>query len=134
MSNHSSPDTVIRVEPWVVVMPLILLALVFTTFYLALGHKPPIHPVAAKPMVHSSVTPSITTITPSSPAPIAAPVVTPTVHNPKTMFYTVKAGDNLTVIANWFHVNRAKFYRDNIRTVGTDWNLIFPGQKLRVIV
>lgn len=66
--------------------------------------------------------------TTTAPAPVIRPTAVPTV-------YTVKPGDDLTVIAAWFHIRSLQaFYRANLATVGPDWNLIRPGQRLRLTI
>ena len=48
--------------------------------------------------------------------------------------YTVKRGDNLTVIAAWFHVRGYEpLYAWNKTIIGRNPDLIFPGQKIVVV-
>ncbi len=53
---------------------------------------------------------------------------------PKPIVYTVKHGDNLTVIARWFHVHGGviPLYQWNKSVVGRNPDLIFAGQKIIV--
>ena len=51
--------------------------------------------------------------------------------------YTVQSGDNLSHISYKFYGNKnadsvAKVYYSNQATIGTDPNLIYPGQKLYI--
>jgi hypothetical protein len=46
----------------------------------------------------------------------------------------VQPGDNLTVIAAWFHVRGFQpLYSWNQSVIGRNPNLIFPGQKIIVV-
>lgn len=72
-----------------------------------------------------------------SPAPAAAPApATPAASGPapsaEVSTYTVVAGDWLSKIAPRFGEDWHKLYDDNRDVVGTDPNLIFPGQVLKV--
>ncbi len=56
--------------------------------------------------------------------------------NPKTAAktYIVHRGDNLTVIARWFHVRGyAPLYDWNKTVIGRNPDLIYPGQKIIVV-
>jgi LysM repeat protein len=47
--------------------------------------------------------------------------------------YTVKPGDNLTVIAAWFHLHGyGALYQWNKQVIGSNPNLIYPGQRITV--
>jgi len=51
--------------------------------------------------------------------------------------YTVQSGDNLSYIARDFYGNESadsvgKIYYSNEATIGTDPNVIYPGQKLLI--
>ena len=51
--------------------------------------------------------------------------------------YTVRSGDNLSKIANYFYGNMSasnvnKIYYSNMTTIGPNPNLIYPGQKLYI--
>ena len=51
--------------------------------------------------------------------------------------YTVQSGDNLSKIANLFYGNMSasnvnRIYYSNIQTIGSNPNLIYPGQKLYI--
>jgi len=48
----------------------------------------------------------------------------------KQRIYTVKSGDNLSIIGKKFRVSWQKIYRANRSTIGSNPNLIFPGEKL----
>lgn len=75
----------------------------------------------------------IQVITPTAAPSVAPalPVATPSIS--AAVAYVVKPGDNLTVIAAWFHVPLQTFYAANMATVGANWNLIYPGQVLMVV-
>jgi nucleoid-associated protein YgaU len=51
--------------------------------------------------------------------------------------YTVQSGDNLSYISDKFYGNMyadnvAKIYNSNQETIGTDPNVVYPGQKLYI--
>lgn len=46
--------------------------------------------------------------------------------------YTVKSGDTLSGMGEKFNVSWEKIYQNNQKVIGSDPNLIFPGQKLTV--
>jgi nucleoid-associated protein YgaU len=51
--------------------------------------------------------------------------------------YTVASGDSLSAISNKFYGNMSssnvsKIYYSNMATIGTNPNLIYPGQKLYI--
>ena len=46
--------------------------------------------------------------------------------------YTVKKGDNLTSIAKKYNTTWKKIYEDNKDVIGSDPNLIKPGQVLTI--
>lgn len=74
---------------------------------------------------------------PTAPDPTAtAPIsVTTGATASKTVTYIVQPGDNLTVIANKFMLaGYQPLYGWNAQTIGTDPNLIYPGQVLVVAV
>ena len=89
----------------------------------------------------TSVAPPASTSAPVVPAstpvasapPAAAAAMAPTTA--KQVTYTVKKGDNLTVIAAWFHQHGYQPIYDWNRTIiGQDPNLILPGQVFIVAV
>lgn len=82
-------------------------------------------------------TPAAPTSTPaSSPAtraaaPKSAATTTHAAKPPLT--YVVRRGDNLTVIAKWFHLHGyGSLYERNKAVIGNDPNLIVPGQRITV--
>ena len=51
----------------------------------------------------------------------------------KRVVYTVKKGDNLTIIAAWFHEHGyGNLYDRNKSVIGNNPNLIHPGQKIMI--
>lgn len=104
-------------------------------------------PNSAAPSNTAASTPSAATATsvasvPAAPAtPKVAPkAATPTAKPaakvtapPKTITYVVKPGDNLSVIAAWFHLNGYDaLYRANWKVIGGDPNLIRPGETFTI--
>jgi nucleoid-associated protein YgaU len=88
------------------------------------------------PPAAASSTPASRTRTSSTATPktSAADSARSPADKPKPVIYTVKRGDNLTVIANWFHVHggAVPLYEWNKSVVGRNPNLIFAGQKIIV--
>ncbi|WP_329570917.1 transglycosylase family protein [Kitasatospora sp. NBC_01266] len=88
--------------------------------------------IGAAPTVGQSTTPPVATApVPSAPTTPAAPgTPAPT---PAGQGYTVQSGDNLWDIAQSHHLdNWQQLYQDNLGTVGTNPNLIYPGQQLQL--
>ncbi len=90
---------------------------------------------AASPST-SSTRPSHASVPTSTAAPTSAsstPTATkPTARKPaRPVVYTVKPGDNLTVIAAWFHQHGyVDLYQRNRKVIGDNPNLILPGQRI----
>lgn len=85
--------------------------------------------LSAPVAVPQASSPAAGTAPPPAMAPAAAPA------QPKEVSYTVKAGDNLTVIAAWFNQHGYQpVYAWNRTVIGADPNLIFPGQVIVVAV
>ena len=98
-------------------------------------------PAAATTPASAASTPASTTPTSSSTAatPAAAPRASGTSPGTKAhaakppLTYVVRRGDNLTVIAKWFHLHGyGSLYERNRAVIGNDPNLIFPGQHITV--
>lgn len=78
---------------------------------------------------------------PGTPA-VVHQQVPPASKQTQTVYYTVKPGDNLTSIASRLHTqynwsgtvaqNAANLYSTNRNVIGSNPNLIIPGQKLKV--
>lgn len=74
----------------------------------------------------------------TSPKPYRAPVkpyktyVAPTTQYNKDANYTVVSGDTLSKIAEARNLSWIKVYQDNKKVIGSNPDLIFPGQKLTV--
>ncbi len=82
----------------------------------------------APPLVHT-VTPK----SPTTPKPrVAVPGGNDIVHKPSTGSYTVKKGDTLSSIGRRFGESWQTLYKANKKVVGSNPNLILPGQKLVV--
>lgn len=76
------------------------------------------------------VTPTATPST-SSAKPPPAPTITAPPY--RTITYTVKKGDNLSVIAAWFKLHGyGDLYERNRAVIGDDPDLIFPGQQITI--
>jgi nucleoid-associated protein YgaU len=103
----------------------------------------PTVPPRTSPPVRPPVTPTKPVPTPKPPAPKPGtkPAPRPSAPKPgtkpkaKTLTYTVRAGDTLSAIATRYGVEGGwpKLYADNRSVVGTNPNLIRPGQRLRVV-
>lgn len=66
-----------------------------------------------------------------TPARTSHPTKVPAARPPLT--YTVLKGDNLFVIAAWFHLHGyGNLYEQNKSIIGDDPNLIYPGQKITI--
>jgi len=71
------------------------------------------------------------TATPSTSSAKPAPKITAPPY--RTITYTVKEGDNLTVIAAWFKLHGyGDLYERNRAVIGDDPDLIFPGQQITI--
>ncbi len=80
----------------------------------------------------SSAPPSSAAASPAS-VPSKATKTAKPAASVKPITYTVKRGDNLTVIARWFHMHGyGSLYDANKSVIGNDPNLIFAGQKITV--
>jgi LysM repeat protein len=66
-----------------------------------------------------------------TPPPPAAPAAAPTPPPPSSA-YTVKSGDWLSTIAPRVGEDWHKLYQDNVSVIGSNPNLIYPGQVLAV--
>jgi hypothetical protein len=53
-------------------------------------------------------------------------------HRGKAKVYTVRPGDTLATIADRFNLPWQELYRENRGTIGSNPNLIYPGQKLHI--
>ena len=59
-------------------------------------------------------------------------IVIPSTNTKGTVTYTVQKGDNLTKIAKKYNTTWQKIYEDNKDVIGSDPNLIKPGQVLTI--
>jgi nucleoid-associated protein YgaU len=61
----------------------------------------------------------------------ASPAAWPGAHS--TVTYTVKPGDTLSGIAEWFRLHGyGDLYAENVRVIGSDPNLINPGERITI--
>ena len=100
---------------------------------LTLTSTPSGSPTSAAPSAPASEVPATTASAASaSPAPASTAL---SAAQPSNVTYTVKRGDNLTVIAAWFNAHGYQpVYAWNRTVIGQDPNLIKPGQVLVVAV
>lgn len=93
--------------------------------------------MASAPSSHISASvptpiPTVSVPTVTAPPTVKAPETTTAPQKP-TLVYVVKPGDNLTVIAEWFHSRGyMDIYAWNKQLIGSDPNLIHVGQHLIV--
>lgn len=52
--------------------------------------------------------------------------------NSKEILYTVKKGDNLSIIAQKYNISTQQLYENNKSIIGNNPNLIYPGQVLKI--
>jgi LysM repeat protein len=100
-------------------------------------NTPPVAPSApATPAVAATVGASAITVSPVQPTAFAASKSkAPPAKTPTYVRYTVMPGDNLFVIAQWFHQQGyTPIYEWNQTVIGKDPELIRPGQTLIVAV
>lgn len=91
---------------------------------------PPTYTLTPMPTSTESAPPASTS-TPTSGAPPTASTIP--AASPQMVYYTVAPGDNLTKIAAWFKLaNYHPLYDWNTTVIGSNPNLIFPGQVLVV--
>lgn len=63
----------------------------------------------------------------------ARPHPAPATASSPAITYTVKSGDTLSGIAEWFKLHGyGELYRANMAVIGGDPNLIFPGQRITI--
>jgi nucleoid-associated protein YgaU len=111
------------------------------------GHQstttPSVTTSAAPAPATTSAAPATKTATGSSATPTKSPSSTAaktptkgtdaTSASRKPITYVVKHGDNLTVIAAWFHQHGyGHLYDLNRAKIGSNPNLIFPGEKITI--
>lgn len=85
---------------------------------------------ATAPASVSTAPKSASTPSPKSTKSSAAPRPAASV---KPLTYTVKRGDNLTIIARWFHLHGyGNLYEQNRSVIGNDPDLIFAGEKITI--
>ncbi|MFB6890541.1 transglycosylase family protein [Kitasatospora sp. NPDC056327] len=89
--------------------------------------KPPTKQQPAKP---ADRTPAQSQQTPSRKAPDRAPAAPQGTAKPAAAGYVVKSGDTLSGIAAKFGLDTAGLHARNLKAIGADPNLIFPGQTL----
>ncbi|MCG6498274.1 LysM peptidoglycan-binding domain-containing protein [Kitasatospora sp. A2-31] len=66
----------------------------------------------------------------TAPARKSAPPKAAGTNAPSAGSYTVKSGDTLSGIAAKFGTDTASLHAKNVKTIGADPDLIFPGQAL----
>lgn len=94
-------------------------------------------PAASTSATSAPTTSSPTTTAPATPSSTTAPSTTaPSVEaspSTKVVKYTVRRGDNLTIIARWFHQRGySPLYDWNKSVIGRNPDLIHPGQVIIV--
>lgn len=99
---------------------------------------------ASAPMEHARptatrVTMAAKTHTTEAPPPPAPKATSQAGHaagastSSASITYTVKSGDTLSGIAQWFKLHGyGGLYRANMAVIGADPNLIFPGQRITI--
>ncbi len=84
-------------------------------------------PTALAPTASSTTTGSPVTVASGSAQPTTSAAVSSTVT------YTVKPGDTLSGIAEWFKLHGyGALYAANAKVIGANPNLIFPGQRITI--
>jgi nucleoid-associated protein YgaU len=79
-----------------------------------------------------SVSPSASP-SPSATTAAAAASSSPAAAKSGTITYVVKPGDNLSVISAWFHLHGyGALYDANRSVIGTNPDLIFPGERITI--
>jgi nucleoid-associated protein YgaU len=98
----------------------------------SLAVSPPT-PSLLAPTAAPSPSPTVTVT--SGPATITvSPSASPAYPSTLTIVYTVRRGDNLSVIAAWFHTHGyGAIYAANKAVIGRNPALIHPGQKLKIV-
>jgi hypothetical protein len=103
-----------------------------TTAPPSLAVSPPT-PSLLAPTAPPSPSPTVTVT--SGPATITtSPSASPSTASTVTIIYTVRRGDNLFVIATWFHTHGyGAIYAANKAVIGSNPALIHPGLKLKIV-
>lgn len=93
----------------------------------------PRHPTALAGVTAISADPDPDPATGPVTAPLSLPAVVPSVAPAAALTYTVKPGDNLTIIAAWFHLHGyGALYDANEAVIGANPSLIHPGQVITI--
>lgn len=99
-------------------------------------------PSAPPPVAAPSPLPaSVPAPAPPPPSPSAIPANAPNPSRPEkekgakaSVTYTVQTGDNLSVIAWWFQIHGYRsIYETNKKVIGSNPDLIYPGQKIVIV-
>jgi nucleoid-associated protein YgaU len=86
---------------------------------------------SSSPSAPSSIAPSRAQTSTSETAPASARADMP--HAAGTITYTVKAGDTLSGIAEWFSLHGyGALYTANMSVIGSNPNLILPGERITI--
>jgi LysM repeat protein len=86
--------------------------------------KTPAKPIAPKT---TKSAPKAAPVAPKSYAPVNA---TPATTN--MVKYTVKSGDFLSKIGDTYNISWQKIYAENVNVIGSDPNMIYPGQTFNI--
>jgi hypothetical protein len=128
------------VSPAVAVTAVVLVAIaaLALTFALARNSGGGSDQLIGKAQSHSSSPRSSAHITTDAPAaPQAKAAATSPSTRPKSpappITYVVRVGDNLTIIAAWFHLHGyGTLYEQNKAVIGDDPDLIYAGQRITI--
>jgi nucleoid-associated protein YgaU len=140
-THHLEPEGHGRRTQIAVVLTVLVVALAIVGVYSA-THKSTTT-ASAKSVAKSiapagaSKTPAVPVAGTSSPASVApAPSSTAgssAAAKVPSLTYVVQPGDNLTVIAAWFHMHGyGELYDANLAVIGSDPDLIHPGQRITI--
>jgi nucleoid-associated protein YgaU len=89
--------------------------------------------VATPPAPTWDVAPTTTAPRPTATASPRRSVTATAAPTTGTITYVVKRGDNLSIIAAWFHLHGyGALYDANRAVIGANPNLIFPGQRITI--
>jgi LysM repeat protein len=144
--HHAQPQGMMTKTKAAVVLTVVLVALALVGLYTATRHTSTSAANDGGKPVSALSTPAPSSSLPSNESTAASPINTPASSpagssspalspgaSVAPLTYVVAPGDNLTVIAAWFHLHGyGQLYDENKAVIGADPDLIHPGQRITI--